>query len=203
VLGEVVLRDLARLVPLMIGILILLLAVSLRTPAGVVIPLLQVLVTLVWTFGLMGWAGAPVTLVTTILPVLLMAMAMTDEIHLLERLQHRLAGLPAAGDGRQRLRQAAGQSYADLTSPLVLTSLTNAAGFLSFGGGSIQPLRDFGWFAGAGLLLALLSTFTLVPALLALLPPAWSGSACWPAAARPSPPPAWSSSSPPFRECCA
>src|SRR6202166_4409797 len=81
----------------MVAAVALLLALTLRTVGGVLIPLAQVVATLVWTLGLMGWAGVPITLVTTVLPVLLMAMAMTDEIYLLERLQDHLAGLTAAG----------------------------------------------------------------------------------------------------------
>ncbi|MFL6196668.1 MAG: efflux RND transporter permease subunit [Thermoanaerobaculia bacterium] len=167
VLGEAVLRDLARLVPLMVAAVALLLWLSLRTPGGVIIPLAQVLATLLWTLGLMGWAGVPVTLVTTILPVLLMALSMTDEIHLLERVRHRLAARP--GD----LPAAAEGAFADLASPLVLTSLTTAAGFFSFLGATMAPLRGLGLFAGLGLLIALGFTFTLAPALIAALPPGW------------------------------
>ncbi len=174
VLGETVLRDLTRLVPAMVAALALLLWLSLRTPVGVIAPLAQVLATLLWTLGLMGWAGVPVTLVTTILPVLLMAMSMTDEIHLHERLQHRLAGIPPGGDPRERLLRATEGAFADIASPLVLTSLTTAAGSYSFLGAAMAPLRDLGLFAGTGLLLAMLFTFTLVPALIALLPPAWA-----------------------------
>ncbi|HEX3131416.1 MAG TPA: MMPL family transporter, partial [Thermoanaerobaculia bacterium] len=45
VLGEVVLRDLARLVPLMVAAIALLLLFTLRTPSGVLVPLAQVLAT--------------------------------------------------------------------------------------------------------------------------------------------------------------
>jgi predicted RND superfamily exporter protein len=174
VLGEVVMRDLSRLVPLMVAAVALLLVFTLRTPAGVLVPLAQVLATLVWTLGLMGWAGVPVTLVTTILPVLLMAMAMTDEVHLLERIHNRLAAAPAGLAPRERLIRVTGDAYSDLLAPLVLTSLTTAFGFFSFAGSAMKPLRDFGIFAGTGLMLGMVFTFTLVPALIATLPPAWS-----------------------------
>lgn len=165
-LGNAVLRDLRRLVPVMVAAVALLLWISLRTAGGVLIPLLEVLATLVCTLGLMGWTGVPVTLVTTILPVLLMAMSITDEIHLLERVRQRSA------DGETLVEATAG-AYADLARPLYLSSLTTAAGFLSFGTASILPLRQFGIFASAGLLLAMLFSFALVPALIAVLPPAW------------------------------
>ncbi|HSU83469.1 MAG TPA: MMPL family transporter [Thermoanaerobaculia bacterium] len=172
-LGETVLRDLLHLVPAMVAAVALLLYLSLRTPGGVIVPLAQVLATLLWTLGLMGWTGVPVTLVTTILPVLLMALSMTDEIHLLERVQHRLGEIPREVAARERLARAAESAFADLTAPLVLTSLTTAAGFYSFLGSSLAPLRQLGLFAGTGLLLALLFTFSLAPALIATLPPRW------------------------------
>lgn len=172
VLGETVLEDLSRLVPVMVAAVALLLLFSLRTPGGVIIPLAQVLATLVWTLGLMGWTGTPVTLLTTILPVLLMAMAMTDEIYLLEGVRFRLAAAPGA-PGHARVLAAAEGAFADLVSPLVLTSLTTAAGFYSFLNASMAPLRDLGLFVGTGLLLAMLFTFTLAPALMAALPPRW------------------------------
>jgi predicted RND superfamily exporter protein len=179
-LGEVVLRDLARLVPAMVIAVALLLALCLRTPGGVVIPLAQVLATLVSTLGLMGWARVPVTLVTTVLPVLLIAMAMTDEIYLLERIADHLAlaAGSSAGAGDEpgdvgRVIRATAAAFADLTAPLVLISLATAAGFFSFLGASMAPLRHLGLFTGIGLVLGMLFTFTLAPALIALLPPGW------------------------------
>jgi predicted RND superfamily exporter protein len=197
-LGAAVLADLVRLVPLMVVAVALLLGLTLGSAGGVVVPLAQVLATLVWTLGLMGWSGVPVTLVSTVLPVLLMAMTMTDEIYLLERLQDHLGqgagrrrGAATAGGGVRgwrasddagaagdaasggRLRQAAAAAFADLARPLVLISLTTAAGFFSFLGASMAPLRHLGLFTGLGLLLGMLSTFLLVPALLAVLPAHW------------------------------
>ena len=42
---------------------------------------------MVWTLGAMGFLGVPITLVTTVMPVILLAMTVADEVHLLERLQ--------------------------------------------------------------------------------------------------------------------
>lgn len=180
-LGRKVLRDLAWLVPLMVTVIAILLLLSLRTVGGVLIPLVEVLVVLVWTLGAMGHLGAPVTLMTTILPGLLMTMAVTDEIHLLVRLQSYLARTApgAGGQARERLRRAIGEAVRDVGRPIVLTSLTTAAGFLSFLSASMTPLRDFGLFAGLGILAAMVLSFTLVPALVVLMPVAWFREFFW------------------------
>jgi predicted RND superfamily exporter protein len=168
VLGEKVLEDLRRLVPVMVAVIAILLFAFLRSPGGVIVPLAEAVLVLVVTLGAMGIAGRPVTLVTTILPVLLLAMGITDEIHVLERLQARLAAEPA-----DDARAATLGALRDVGRPIVETSLTTSAAFLSFLSARLEPLRDFGLFASIGILVAMLLTFTFVPAFAAILPRGW------------------------------
>jgi predicted RND superfamily exporter protein len=170
-LGRTVLRDLAWLTPLMAAAVALLIFVSLRTPAAVAVVLVEVGVLMICTLGAMGRCGVPVTLVTTVLPVLLLAMGVADEVHFLERLQNRLASSGEVPGDREGMRRAVEETLRELQRPILLTSLTTAVGFFSFPSGRIEPLRQFGIFAGAGILLALLLAFTLIPALVLLLPP--------------------------------
>jgi predicted RND superfamily exporter protein len=166
-LGEKVAADLARLVPIMVLVVAVLLAFFLRSPAGVIVPLGSASIVLLSVLGAMGWLGAPVTLLTTILPVLLLTMGITDEIHLMERIEARLRS------GERDVAAAALLALREVLHPIVTTSVTTSVAFLSFASTSIGPLRDFGVFASLGILYAMLLTFTVVPALLALLPPAW------------------------------
>jgi predicted RND superfamily exporter protein len=175
-LGRAVLRDLLWLVPIMVAVIALLLFLSLRTLGGVVIPLAEVVMVLLWTLGAMGHLGVPITLVTTILPIVLMTMAVTDEVHLLERFQARLAAEPAedaAPDDSIRKRRAMHGAIGDVGRPIVLTSLTTAIGFLSFLSASMDPIRHFGLFAAIGIVIAMLLSFSFVPALAMLLPAAY------------------------------
>jgi len=175
-LGEMVLRELSWQVPVMLGVIALLLFRSLGTLGGVIVPLFEALVVLVWSFGAMAALSVPVTLVTTILPVILMAISITDEIHLLERVQAHLAEASRTGGAavdRGAVRASLQAGLEGVGRPIVLTSLTTALGFLSFLTASIAPLRSFGIFTALGILLAMLLTFSLIPALLLLLPPTW------------------------------
>ncbi len=161
-LGEKVLRDLALLVPVMLIAIVALLYAMLRSVGGVMIPMIETLIVLVWTFGAMGWLGAPVALVTTILPVVLMAMCITDEIHLLERV--------TAGSEKSDMRSRLEGAFEEVGQPIVLTSVTTALGFLSFRSASIEALRDFGTFAAFGILAAMALSFSFIPALVLKLP---------------------------------
>jgi predicted RND superfamily exporter protein len=174
-LGRAVVQDLARLIPLMVGVIAILLFLTFRTVGGVAVPMIEVIVVLIWTLGGMGWAGVPVTLVTTILPVLLMTMAVTDEIHLIERVQHHLAQDPHPVEGRphQRLRRAVENALRELRRPIAITSITTAIGFLSFLSASITPIQQLGLFSAIGIMAAMVLSFTLIPALIVLSPIRW------------------------------
>ncbi len=170
-LGRRVLRDLAWTTPIMVLVMALLVYGCLRTPGAVVAVMAEVLVVLVCVLGAMGHAGVPVTLVTTVLPVVVMALAVADEIHFLERLQaFQAAATDTSSAGRRGAVEAA---LREMGRPMALTSLTTAAGFLAFPASELAPLRDFGVFAAGGILLAMLSSFTLIPALVVSLPASW------------------------------
>jgi hypothetical protein len=176
-LGEMVLTDLFRLVPAMILIIALVLFLFLGSPVGILVPLLEALMVLLWTLGAMAYSGIPVTLVTTILPVVLMAMAITDEIHLLAGLQRRLHAIRgSASEARKErtaLREAIRSSFSEVGPPIVATTVTAGLGFLSFLSASMGPMRQFGGFAALGIFFAMLLSFTMVPALLSVLPLSW------------------------------
>ena len=173
-LGEVVLRDLLRLVPVMVAVIALSLALLTRTRGAVLVPLTEVLLVLVWTLGTMGWLGAPITLVTTILPVVLMTMALADEIHLLEHYRLHLGSEAIAEmDEKDARRCAMAAALGDVGWPIAVTSLTTAVAFLSFLSATTAPIRDFGVFCALGILLAMATSFTIVPALVVCLPRSW------------------------------
>jgi predicted RND superfamily exporter protein len=167
-LGERILDDLTRLVPVMILVVALLLLVCLRTPGGVLVAMSKTLVVLVWTGGLAALAAVPVTLVTTILPVLLTALCVTDEVHVIARLQAKLQD-----GGTGSVKSELLSTLRELYRPVVYTSISTAIGFLSFLSASILPMRHFGALTALGILLSMLMTFTLTPALVVLLPGSW------------------------------
>lgn len=186
-LGRKVLRDLAWTTPVMLLAMTALLFACFKTRGAVVAVLAEVSAVLVCILGFMGWFGIPVTLVTTIMPVVLLVMAVADEVHFLERLQF-YQGEPTAISFSER-KALALQALREVQGPMILTSLATAAGFLAFPASDIVPLRDFGLLTAAGVLLAMLSSCTLIPALVVSLPLSWWRSkgtaASPPAAARP------------------
>jgi len=163
-LGEHLLADLGLLVPLALVVISVILWVTCGRAWGVFLGLVKVGSAQVFTFGLLGWCGQPVYLTTAVIPVLLITVGLSDEIHLLWRYRHRPADQPPV--------EALHQTLAELGRPIVLTSLTTAAGFLSFLTSAIRPVWSFGLFTGIGVLFCLLWAVVATPALLALRPAA-------------------------------
>lgn len=138
-----------------------------RSPFAALPPLIEVGTCTAMVFGAMGWLGVPVYLTTAILPVILVALGIADEIHVFERFRQLVASAGENDDARVLVERA----LLDKAPSVIKTSVTTALGFLSFTLSPIAAVRAFGLFAGIGILLCMLWTLTVVPALLVLLGP--------------------------------
>jgi len=156
-------RDITLLVPLTLAAVVLVTLVMFRRLSMAFIPLAVVLVTLVWTVGVMGILGVQVNVVTAALLGLLLAVGVADSVHLLAHF-HRLVNR-----GRSR-QEAVEEAATELLAPCLFTSLTTGVGMLSLLVSDLGPLRQFGWLSALGVGIAFLLTVTFTPALLAVLP---------------------------------
>lgn len=155
--------DMSRFIGLAIGIIALMLFAMFRTVAAVLLPLGVVLLALLSTIGLMGHFGTTIKLPTVILPSFLLAVGVGASIHLLAIFFRRIR----AGAGRQEAIVGA-VGHAGL--PILLTSLTTAAGLGSFSVAEVAPIAELGLYAAVGIMIALVYTLTFLPAALALVP---------------------------------
>jgi predicted RND superfamily exporter protein len=163
-LGHHILEDMARLLPLSIASMAVLLFLRLRRVWGVLLGLVEVGSCLLATFGLMGWCGVPVSLTSGVLPLVLVSLCLADEIHLFTHYQNLLDREPGASKTEIITR-----NFQDLLPPVLVTALTTVFGFLSFLASPIAPIRQFGAFAALGVLYGLFFSLTVIPAALMLL----------------------------------
>lgn len=133
-----------------------------RRLSGVIIPLLIVVLTLLSTLGLMALTGVPVTTVTMVLPSFILAVGVGDSVHILSIFYRQLQ---KTGKKKASVIHAMGHSGL----AVVMTSLTTAAGLASFSTAEVASIADLGVFAGVGVMLALVYTIILIPALLAVI----------------------------------
>jgi uncharacterized protein len=145
-------------------VIVLILLVALRRPLALVGPVLTIACAAAVTIGLMGWLGAHYYLITTALPIVVMAIAVADCLHIVSHYQ-RLRRLHPQLDAKQSIHQALEKTFLAVT----FTSATTVAAFigLSFGA-AMQPISEFGLFAAAGVAAAWILSLTLLPAILVL-----------------------------------
>ncbi|MGB2984987.1 MAG: MMPL family transporter [Phycisphaerae bacterium] len=154
------------LVPIAIAVMALVFLLSFRSLPAVALPLIEVGACLVVVFGLMGWFDVPVYLTIAVLPVILTAIGVADEVHIFARYLEELRDRP--GDGYIDVLRA---TMAEMSVPVIKTSITTAVGFLSFALSPINPVRAFGVFTAVGIMFCMLWSLTVIPALLALITP--------------------------------
>ena len=156
------------LVPVAVLVMMLVFLLTFRNVLAMLVPLPGVLATLLIVFGLMGWLGVPIYLSTAVMPILLTATGVTNDIYLFSRYFALLGGQ----QGRPSL-EVLGETFDKMAAPVACTSLTAAVGFLSFGFAPLMPVRAFGLCTAFGVVFGLLYSFTALPALLAIIDPKW------------------------------
>ncbi|HRW21635.1 MAG TPA: MMPL family transporter, partial [Bacteroidales bacterium] len=136
------------------------LLLSFKTARGVILPLLTVVIASIWTIGIMGLLNFEITLITSIIPVILLAVGSAYTIHVINRINE---------EKDQDRKKALIKAMAYIIVPVFLASTTTMVGFISFIFGSYLTLiRDFGIFTALGVFFSLLLSVTFVPSLISI-----------------------------------
>lgn len=160
-ISEAITGDMKRLIPLVYVCVILCLWFSFRRLLGILLPVLTVVVSTLWTMGLMALVDIPLNTLTGSLPVLLTAVGTAYTIHILF---HFLHNANRSADRNEALVRAVFQvGYA-----VLMAGLTTMGGFASLSVSQVVPIRQYGLFAAFGTGVALLCSITLIPAILAV-----------------------------------
>ena len=157
-------RDQRVLIPVISALLLIVLVLTLRSLQGVLIPLVNEGVSVVWAVGLMALFGVPFNGLTLAVPSILIAVGFSEDVHMLSRYHHLLEA------GHER--RAAIRTMLDQTAvAVVITTSTTVAGFASLAFVDITMLRQFGYAACLGFTADFLVTMFALPILLRVVPP--------------------------------
>ncbi|CAA6819727.1 MAG: Predicted exporter of the RND superfamily [uncultured Sulfurovum sp.] len=153
--------DMQKFMRITFLIILVFLFVVFRRLSAVFYPLLVILFSLLATVGTMAWTGVAFKLPTQIVPSLLLAVSVGATVHILSIFFDQFN---KHGSRKQAL------SYALRHSGLAIamTSVTTAIGVGSFAGSEVAPISDLGIFAAVGVMVSLILTLTLLPALLSI-----------------------------------
>ncbi|WP_373002285.1 RND family transporter [Sulfurimonas sp.] len=156
-------KDMQKFVKLVLLMMMIFLFVVFRRVSAVILPIFIVALSLLTTMGTMALVGTPISIPTQILPSFLLAVGIGAVVHLLAMFFKHYND---NGDKNKAVSYALGHSGL----AIIMTSLTTAAGLLSFSTAAIAPIADLGLFAAVGIMIALLNTMITLPAILAILP---------------------------------
>jgi len=115
--------------------------------------------------GLLGWLGWEVTVISSNFISLQLILTMAITVHLIVRYRELHSKTPDAPN-----HQLIFETIRSKLKPCVYTVLTTIAGFGSLVLCDIRPVISFGWMMIVGLIVSLVVTFILFPAVLILIP---------------------------------
>jgi uncharacterized protein len=162
-LADDIRRDIRTLIPLSVVVLFLFLLLQFRVIQGLVIPLTTGLISLIWTLGLMAVLGLPLSILTVMVPPILIVIGSAEDVHLLTE-YHRL------------LQEGAGKLVAIQSAlrrgawPVVITTATTVVGFGSVATSTIPAQVHFGYASALGLTANFVVTMIVLPLLLLVFP---------------------------------
>jgi predicted RND superfamily exporter protein len=173
-INEAVRSDLQLLVPLVILVVLVVLFLSFRRLSAVILPLLTVLIAAVWSVGAMPLFDIKLSVISTVLPVILVAVGSAYGIHVITHYREEFAassGVTGRDLSREDHFELVCATVNKIRKPVFLAALTTFVGFSSFCFTTVLPIREFGFFASFGVLVSFAVAITMIPALVILRGP--------------------------------
>ena len=151
--------DMKKMVPIVLLVITLVLYFTLRSIKSTILTMLVVFFSTIWAFGLMATVNIPIYAVSTMIPVMLIAIGVADGIHLYSHLHLYMRKHPDTTK-----IDAVKDMLKHMWSPVVMTSVTTAVGFISLLTSQVYPIKYFGIFTAFGVMVAMLFSLVLIPA---------------------------------------
>ncbi|AFI31034.1 efflux RND transporter permease subunit [Borrelia crocidurae] len=131
---------------------------------GAIIPVLIAICALIWTFGIKSLFMSPITVPETTMIVLLISIGCANAVHIINGV------LKQINKNKPLTETAIITTIQTLKTPIILTSLTTAFGFLSLISSSIQAYRTMGIFMSLGVIIAMFMSLLVLPGILVKTP---------------------------------
>lgn len=156
-------RDTILFMSLSEVLIFILLFIQFRRASGVLIPLAVVTLAVFVTFGVMGLLDLPLTPSTQFLPSFILVASIGNCVHLLALFYERF-------DEGVSKEKAIVQALSHSGLAVVMTNLTTAVSLSAFAFSDLIPVRSAGIASPIGVMLALVYSIVLLPALVCVCP---------------------------------
>ncbi|MCD2332584.1 efflux RND transporter permease subunit [Borreliella americana] len=156
-------EDFKILGPLATFVVIILLYLIIKNLIGALIPIFIALLSLIWTFGIKGLVQSPITVPETSMIVLLISIGCANAVHIINEIFKLIKK-------EQLSKESIKATIKKLKTPILLTSLTTAFGFLSLTTSSINAYKTMGIFMSIGVIISMIISLTVLPGIITLIP---------------------------------
>lgn len=157
-------RDFKRLMIIGLAFMLAMLYVFFRDIRGVLLPLIVVIFAIMFSMGLIPVIGWKLSIITLLLPIMMIAIANDYGIHMMARYQELNWADRSISNGK-----LAKNVYSSLRVPILLTGITTIAGILSLLSHQMIPAKQLGIIAALGILFALVLSLLFIPAVLSFM----------------------------------
>ena len=161
--GSAALNEFTTLWPILYGIVLLVLIITLRAFFGTLATLVVIFMTSLVSIGACGWLNVPLNPTTIKAPILLLTLSVAHCVHILVTLYQEMRA------GRTN-HQAVIETLRINMQPVFVTSATTAIGFLVLNFSDTPPFQILGNMVGFGMMMAFVFAVTFLPAVMAILP---------------------------------
>lgn len=153
---QVLNQDLILITLATLALVVLLSFVLFRaTWAGLLAPIVVVMLSVILSIALMGWLGWTISTFVIFLPTLIIAVGVAQSVHILLEFQRKLG---ETGDRQQAVKLA----LSKVGGPCFMAALTTAAGFWVMSFSDLRGLAQVGWVAPVGILATFVFSATLL-----------------------------------------
>lgn len=159
--AKAMLKDLSELLPLALLLIVIVLALCMRSVRGVAVPVLAVIISVIWTLGIMVLCGSHINLGTLSLPPMLLVLGIAYALHVVTEYFE----LVQPGRTTAEVLLETAQS---INTPVLMAALTTVLGFASLVTNDIVGIREMGVYSAIGITIAFFLAVVFVPAALAL-----------------------------------
>jgi uncharacterized protein len=171
-LKDRLLDDFRLLGPLSAFILFFSILFFMRSGISAVIPVVTSALAIIWTFGMLGWMGIPLNILSAMLPSLIIVIGSTEDTHMMAAY---FRGLQNDQDSSRD--KAVYYMASHISLPLMLTVLTTVLGFSSNMFSSIGLIQHFAFASTFAMFANGVITILVVPLLLSVYGPEKNTSA--------------------------
>lgn len=165
VMNDYMQKDLKTFLPLVTLIVSIVFFLNFKSFRGVLLPFLTLILTDIWTLGLMGHLGKKISVVEVSLPTLLVAVGSSYSIHIINQYYNDFSTISKVG-----IKRGLSLSMSHISVTVLLAGITTFLGFISLTTNQVTGIREWGLFSAIGVFFAVIIATSLIPAVMVIMP---------------------------------